>query len=61
VRQGPPEQVHELWRVVAASMEARLGTEPTWLSTAGMGVSWLHVRLDSQAKYYGYAPYRNGG
>ncbi len=27
-------------------------------STAGGGVSWLHVRLDSWPKYYGYAPYK---
>ena len=33
------------------------GAMPTWLSTAGMGVSWLHVRLDSQPKYYGFAAY----
>jgi hypothetical protein len=31
---------------------------PEWLSTAGAGVSWLHVRLDDRPKYYGYAPYR---
>jgi hypothetical protein len=29
-----------------------------WLSTAGMGVSWLHVRLDSSLKYYGYKPFK---
>jgi hypothetical protein len=57
VRQAPPAQVRELWRVVAAVMEARLGESPLWLSTAGMGVSWLHVRLDSRPKYYGYRPY----
>jgi hypothetical protein len=27
-------------------------------STAGAGVSWLHVRLDDRPKYNGYAPYR---
>lgn len=58
VRHAPKAQVHDLWRVVAAAMEARLGTAATWLSTAGMGVSWLHVRLDSRPKYYGFAPYR---
>ena len=61
VRQAPEGQVHELWRVVGEAMEARLGTEPTWLSTAGMGVSWLHVRLDSRPKYYGFSPYREAG
>jgi Family of unknown function (DUF6940) len=32
--------------------------KPVWLSPAGAGVSWLHLRLDDQPKYYGYAPYR---
>ncbi len=31
-----------------------------WVSTAGMGVPWLHVRLDSRPKYYRHAPYRQG-
>ena len=47
-----------LWQVVGEAMERRLGTEPVWLSTAGAGVSWLHVRLDDRPKYYGHAPYR---
>lgn len=58
VREAPVTQVHELWRVVSAAMEARLNASPTWLSTAGMGVAWLHVRLDSRPKYYGFATYR---
>ncbi len=32
-------------------------TTPFWLSTAGMGVAWLHVRVDSSPKYFGYGPY----
>jgi hypothetical protein len=60
VRHAPAAQVQELWRVVGAAMEARLSAKPTWLSTAGMGVSWLHVRLDSRPKYYGFATYRDG-
>jgi hypothetical protein len=40
-------------------MVARLGAKPVWLSTAGGGVSWLHVRLDDQPKYYGFEPYRH--
>ncbi len=57
VRKARDTQRHELWRVVGAETEARLGDSPVWLSTAGMGVSWLHVRLDSRPKYYGHAPY----
>jgi len=31
----------------------------TWLSTSGLGVGWLHVRLDSRPKYYTYEPYKS--
>ena len=58
VRQAPEPQKHALWAVVGATMERRLGAKTVWLSTAGAGVSWLHVRLDDRPKYYGYEPYR---
>ena len=58
VRQAPEPQIHSLWELVGAAMQRRLGTKPVWLSTAGAGVSWLHVRLDDRPKYYGYRPYR---
>jgi len=59
VRCAPQVQQHALWQRVGAAMERRLSTKPVWLSTAGAGVSWLHVRLDDRPKYYGYAPYRD--
>lgn len=58
IRNAPTDQMVELWREVAIAMENRIGSKPVWLSTAGMGVSWLHVRLDDRPKYYGYAPYK---
>ena len=58
VRGAPEWQRHALWRAVGEAMLTRVGSKPVWLSTAGAGVSWLHVRLDDQPKYYGYAPYR---
>lgn len=58
VRYAPPSQQHALWQRVAENMRRRLGTAPVWLSTAGAGVSWLHVRLDDRPKYYGYELYR---
>jgi len=30
----------------------------TWLSTSGLGIPWLHVRLDSRPKYYQYEGYK---
>jgi len=58
VRQAPEAQRHALWAQVGAAMQRRLSAKPVWLSTAGAGVAWLHVRLDDRPKYYGYAPYR---
>jgi hypothetical protein len=60
VREAAEAQRHALWALVGEAMERRLGTAPVWLSTAGAGVPWLHVRLDDRPKYYGYGPYRDG-
>jgi hypothetical protein len=57
LRGGPSEQVHALWQNVGREVSARLSERPLWLSTAGLGVAWLHVRLDSRPKYYGHRPY----
>jgi hypothetical protein len=58
VRQAPAEQCDVLWQRVGGALARRLSEKPVWLSTAGAGVSWLHVRLDDRPKYYGHAPYR---
>lgn len=29
-----------------------------WISTSGLGVSWLHVRLDNRPKYYNWEEYK---
>lgn len=58
LREAPETQTHALWRSVGEAMVRRLGARPVWLSTAGGGVSWLHVRLDDRPKYYTYGRYR---
>jgi hypothetical protein len=58
VRDAPEPQRNALWQAVGGAMTRRMGARPVWLSTAGAGVSWLHVRLDDRPKYYGYGPYR---
>jgi hypothetical protein len=58
VREAPESQRDSLWRLVGEAMARRVGAKPVWLSTAGAGVSWLHVRLDDRPKYYGHEPYR---
>ena len=58
-RQAPDDQQHQLWTLVGATLERQLGAQPVWLSTSGLGVYWLHIRLDSAPKYYTHEPYRN--
>lgn len=58
LRGADAAQIRALWRQVGASARSAAKREPVWLSTAGLGVSWLHVRLDSRPKYYRHAPYR---
>ncbi len=57
VRGAPPAQVHALWQTAAAALQEQIGARPTWLSSAGLGVYWLHLRLDSRPKYYRCARY----
>lgn len=59
LQNSPKPQQHLLWELVGAAMQRRISSKPVWLSTAGGGVAWLHVRLDNRPKYYCYAPYRN--
>lgn len=58
LRGGPATQVDAMWRFIGKTVQQKLGDEAIWLNTAGGGVAWLHVRLDSRPKYYRYAPYR---
>lgn len=57
-RGAPESQRDALWRAVGAALRRCVGETPVWLSTAGAGVAWLHVRLDDRPKYYGHAAYR---
>jgi hypothetical protein len=58
LRAAPIAQQHDLLALTAAEALESLSDRPLWISTCGLGVSWLHVRLDSRPKYYSHAPYR---
>lgn len=58
LRGAPADQVDALWRCVAETTLRRLSDRPLWLSTAGAGIAWLHVRVDPVPKYYAHRPYR---
>ena len=57
VRTAPDAQLHALWQCAANQAQARLSDDRLWISTAGGGVAWLHVRLEATPKYYAYRPY----
>jgi uncharacterized protein DUF6940 len=58
LRNAPQEQAHQLFVILADAVKNKIGYEPIWISTSGLGVYWLHIRLDKQPKYYTYEPYK---
>jgi hypothetical protein len=56
---APEAQRQELFRVLGHAIVGELQRKPDriWISTSGLGVAWLHVRLDSYPKYYQHRPY----
>ncbi|GAB4211947.1 MAG: hypothetical protein OHK0013_34140 [Sandaracinaceae bacterium] len=54
LRSAPAAQREALWRLVGRLVCEHLDASdaPLWVSTAGMAVSWVHVRLDLRPKYY---------
>jgi hypothetical protein len=56
VRSAPVDVIDALWAAVGKAVASRCAArpEPVWVSTAGLGVTWLHVRLDDRPKYYRY-------
>jgi len=57
VRGAPRAQVQQLWRETGRAVRETLSERNMWLSTSGLGVAWLHMRLDSYPKYYQHSPY----
>lgn len=60
MRRAPRLQVRAFWSAVATAVEERLArsSRPLWLSTSGLGVAWVHARLDERPKYFAWAPFR---
>jgi len=61
-RSAPIEKQHQFWQHVAKQTQKRIsqhGSKNIWLSTSGLGVPWLHARLDSTPKYFRHADYKN--
>ncbi len=59
VRNAPLAQVDALWQQVGEIYGKAIQINPTWLSTSGLGVHWLHIRIDTAPKYYHYLPFKS--
>eukprot|EP00091_Calanus_sinicus_P012273 TRINITY_DN27795_c0_g1_i1.p1 TRINITY_DN27795_c0_g1~~TRINITY_DN27795_c0_g1_i1.p1 ORF type:complete len:123 (-),score=21.47 TRINITY_DN27795_c0_g1_i1:75-443(-) len=63
MRAASKEQIEQFWKTSAKTMKEHVKKKgeknPTWMSTSGLGVYWLHLRLDSRPKYYTFNPYRS--
>ncbi len=53
LRQAAQEQIIAVFNRVGSAILEELGTgKLIWLNTAGLGVIWLHIRMDTRPKYY---------
>jgi len=61
MRTASDDQINAFWsRVGSEALQhwSRRKEEKVWMSTSGLGVYWLHLRLDSRPKYYTHDPYK---
>ena len=69
LRRAPKPQVATFWKMASTEYlnvlqqkhEYDKNTSKTWFSTNGMGVAWVHLRLDTRPKYYSYGPFTREG
>lgn len=61
IRKAKEEQLHAFWKQTAEETLRSIGNQPVWLSTSGLGVYWVHVRIDTTPKYYQTREYKNVG
>lgn len=56
---APRQQINVFWQKVGEEIKTCISDQLIWVSTSGLGVHWLHLRIDSMPKYYHYLPYKN--
>jgi len=59
VRNAPAQQVNALLQSIGSHGLSELKKyDKIWISTSGLGVHWLHVRISALPKYYNYIAYK---
>ncbi len=57
---GDNEQIIAVFRRIGSVVLEEIQKQKLiWLNTAGLGIIWLHVRMDTRPKYYKTSRYRN--
>lgn len=60
IRFAEDEQIIEVFKRTGVTiLEEVEKTKLIWLNTAGLGVIWLHIRMDTRPKYYKTKKYKN--
>ncbi len=60
IRLANKEQVIEVFKRVGQTVIEELEQQKLiWLNTAGLGVIWLHIRMDTRPKYYKTKKYKD--
>lgn len=59
IRKADSDQIDELWQVTGSETLKSIDSKPRWLSTSGLGVFWLHIRIDTIPKYYQTSEYKS--
>jgi len=53
-------EIEQFWRLVGEKYKySLLSDKSVWLSTSGLGVAWLHMRIDSRPKYYTFKLFKD--
>ena len=60
VRKGPSFQVSAFFQVMGEKIKSLFKSSKSWIwiSTSGLGVPWLHLRIAPKPKYYQYEPFK---
>lgn len=62
LRNADKKLIREAFKRLALEIKRVITEHPDdkfWVSTSGLGVSWVHFRIDSRPKYYNWDEYKN--
>lgn len=58
LRTATNDEIDDFWKTIGLSYSKSINDKPVWLSTSGLGVHWLHMRIDQKPKYYRYSSFK---